>query len=830
MHYSYENCAHHVPKFVTKKHPFCSETDQSDCEECYSGKGAGNTLGCSWRSSAACFDDDAAAGIEETSDCCICDRDSFSEKYPLTREDSSAEWAPIGPCSLLSSGGVLEVMIPASWSQDDDFQLVLSEGTRGEGSVLQSVATLRLSDRRYAFVVPPTPLGRQHLYANIERIGKDGRRIVQRSNAFQLDFWGPCLSMDALPAFVFAAIASKLEGDTAYTLSVNKVAFNISFSPNETVKNIADRAESALEAAGLASQYYVHKKLVRGHRTRAYGGSVGILLPFFFRSSEPSSDAADARTISCAPLFSSNSASGRKELHFAPERPMCALISGSMWENRCAKCDSAMSAAADSACFFSKAADPEVSPSQSDVFARAMGEGVVSPMHDSYKVYTDPPHGGGSAGELFCSDHDSEKDPADLNNFVRDAAHGASSNDDILPSNNTLISWAWPRDMAAGKRVQCSLFDAIPAMCWASKPLSVQGYNAVLDNLVSIPRYSKTTRYSAISNGGYHICGVGNGGDLTCWGSAVYEKTLYGEGAKTTSDVEGRESTPAITTAKARSNINVAHPRFRSISTSISHSCAITTIGSLTSCWGSSEFNAWPCEDDSTCLYFANNAAQIVAGLDFTCILWSDSHVTCFGGQDDYISKTVPANVSFTRLCDGGLHHVCGVSQSGIECWGRDLHGEVNNAPKGNYVDVACGELFSCAEEKESGDVVCWGKPLKGNSMSIRPLLHANAYKYERKGKVLSLRRFSDCSSSLFYTQGETPLPSASFGHIMEIQVTESVAPTRPFNHNRLENVGTYGAEGEKARTNSFWFTLMVATSLLIFSFLYQPTDFKLAR
>ena len=65
------------------------------------------------------------------------------------------------------------------------------------------------------------------------------------------------------------------------------------------------------------------------------------------------------------------------------------------------------------------------------------------------------------------------------------------------------------------------------------------------------------------------------------------------------------------------------------------------------------------------------------------------------------------AKLEFASV-SAGTNHTCGVRIDGaVECWGRDLFGEVT-PPPGEFASVSAGWRYTCGVRRD-GAVACWG-------------------------------------------------------------------------------------------------------------------------
>ena len=179
-------------------------------------------------------------------------------------------------------------------------------------------------------------------------------------------------------------------------------------------------------------------------------------------------------------------------------------------------------------------------------------------------------------------------------------------------------------------------------------------------------------RFASVSAGGYHTCGVREGGSVACWGD----------------DGDGRTTPPS--------------GRFASVSAGGYHTCGVGEGGSV-ACWGDDSYG------QSTPP--AGRYSSVSAGEFLTCGVREEDTVVCWGGT--YGRWTLPQS-RFDSVSAGGFH-VCGVSEdSSIACWGEDSYGQTN-PPPGRFASVGGGRFHNCGV-REGGSVDCWGLNDAGQS------------------------------------------------------------------------------------------------------------------
>ena len=232
----------------------------------------------------------------------------------------------------------------------------------------------------------------------------------------------------------------------------------------------------------------------------------------------------------------------------------------------------------------------------------------------------------------------------------------------------------------------------------------------------------RTERFTAISAGVHHTCGVKTDGTLACWGRNDDGQATPREG------------------------------RFQSVSAGDDYSCGVKNDGEL-SCWGNNLYGrATPP---------SGRFVQVSAGNRFACGLREDRSTSCWG--DEYNGSDIVTTVPYASVTTGGVF-ACGLRENGtVVCWTRNPfarrqppgsqfksissgvfhscgvrdddtlacwdntqtdgpivhvadHGQ-SRPPAGRFLSVSSGELFSCAVRQDDGGISCWGLGGYGQTM-----------------------------------------------------------------------------------------------------------------
>ncbi len=198
-------------------------------------------------------------------------------------------------------------------------------------------------------------------------------------------------------------------------------------------------------------------------------------------------------------------------------------------------------------------------------------------------------------------------------------------------------------------------------------------------------------QFEQVSAGDEHTCAIPAGGrPVECWGR----------------DQHGQASPPVRT--------------FRQVAAGADHTCGLTAEGE-TICWGAN--------DDRQLDAPSTRFARISAGRDHTCGRTADGRVECWGMNEAGKASAPPGE--FEQVSAGYLH-TCGLRIDGeVTCWGSnegdvrcngDEAGGQVEPPSGRFADVTAGGSHSCGLVVETGEVVCWGDDMYGETVPPEPI------------------------------------------------------------------------------------------------------------
>lgn len=273
----------------------------------------------------------------------------------------------------------------------------------------------------------------------------------------------------------------------------------------------------------------------------------------------------------------------------------------------------------------------------------------------------------------------------------------------------------------------CALTDAGAAYCWGYNFFGELGDGTTTDRIAptAVPAPAGA-RFTALSAGGYHTCGLTTAGAAYCWG--LNYRGEVGDGTTTNQSAPTAVGTPAGVT-------------FVALTVGGAHTCGLTAAGAAY-CWGD---NGNGQVGDGTA---TNRTAPtpltvpdgvgyvaLTAGNEHTCGLTPAGAAYCWGrnqrGQLGDSTTTnrgtptrvaAPPGVAFVALTAGG-NHTCGRTRTGAAyCWGANESGELGDgtaadrlaptavaAPPGvAFAALSAGSVHSCGLTG-AGAAYCWG-------------------------------------------------------------------------------------------------------------------------
>src|SRR6266516_2304020 len=269
----------------------------------------------------------------------------------------------------------------------------------------------------------------------------------------------------------------------------------------------------------------------------------------------------------------------------------------------------------------------------------------------------------------------------------------------------------------------CGLSTSRAAYCWGDDVFGQLG-----DGSTSSPWYRPSPapvagglRFTMLSAGVWHTCGVTTSGAAYCWGDN--QNGQLGDG---TTD---RRAMPAPV---------VGGFRFSTISAGHGHTCGVIA-GGAAACWGDNSSGQLGTRVVDHTMYRSSPGrvvgvhgfATVSAGNVHTCGMTTQGVAYCWGynvwgqlGDGTTTQRSIPVPVTGGlrfAVVDAGSYFSCGVTTGGAAyCWGENLDGELGDGTTTswstpvrvsgmlNFAAVGAGWYHTCGMTTTAG-AYCWG-------------------------------------------------------------------------------------------------------------------------
>ena len=286
--------------------------------------------------------------------------------------------------------------------------------------------------------------------------------------------------------------------------------------------------------------------------------------------------------------------------------------------------------------------------------------------------------------------------------------------------------------ISVGEYDTCGLTSSGAAYCWGSGYYGELGDGTTTDDSgVNGPqRVIGGLKFTSISAGNQHTCGLTSRGAAYCWGrnADVFDGDgALGDGTTDDSGVNGPQRV-------------IGGLKFTSISAGKHHTCGLTARGRAY-CWGGNVYGELG--DGTTDDSRVNGPQRVIGGLKFTSISAGNPHTCgltargrayCWGrnvsgalgdGTEDASGVNGPQRVigglKFTSI-SVGVGHTCGLTaRRKAYCWGYGGYGQLGNGTEDasgvngpqrvigglKFASISASDYFTCGLTSR-GAARCW--------------------------------------------------------------------------------------------------------------------------
>ena len=248
-------------------------------------------------------------------------------------------------------------------------------------------------------------------------------------------------------------------------------------------------------------------------------------------------------------------------------------------------------------------------------------------------------------------------------------------------------------DVSSRGAYACATTSDGSAACWGANDVGQLGAasHASCQNPNGGSPYSCATspvplsgglRFSAVTTGYRHACGITVAGDVYCWGSDNWGQL----GSAANGTCSGAYDTVPCSTTPVKVSGGL---RFTTIQAADDHTCALSTSGKAY-CWGLNNQGQLGVPGTDTAV---STPEPVTGGMIFValsagafgnCALTAAGDAYCWGGYIANVPALVPGGHVFRTISSGG-DHACALTALGVGyCWGSDDSGQLGIGPT-NY-------------------------------------------------------------------------------------------------------------------------------------------------
>jgi len=266
--------------------------------------------------------------------------------------------------------------------------------------------------------------------------------------------------------------------------------------------------------------------------------------------------------------------------------------------------------------------------------------------------------------------------------------------------------------VVTGSAFACGLQGNGAVLCWGANRSGQLGNGETSNEPVTQPvRVATDQRFTRITAGAEHACGVAVDGKAWCWGKN--NDGQLGNGST-------RDQSAPVAVERGFS--------YGELAAGEKHTCGVTTEGKVL-CWGDgfSDQLGLGVQDQRRQpddVPIRQPMSVIAAGRYANCATGPDHITYCWGRGFTSTPRQVPTDLQFSQLAVGD-EFACGLVSGAAWCWGKNNRGQLGdgsgrnqNAPvkvatSQTFTLIAAGNAHACAVTS-AGATFCWGDNGKG--------------------------------------------------------------------------------------------------------------------